>query len=178
MSLLATGGILAYLALATYWDLRERRIPNRLSALAFLAALAIAPTGAGAGLSAALLGAAVGVAALLAPFLLQAVGAGDVKFAGVVGAWLGPQAVLCALLLGTAAGLFVALGYAAAAGRVRHAIQGAARIVWMLAATLSLTDLPAASAEESRLAPIPYAVPLAAGALAAVLLDHQGWLRL
>jgi len=178
MSLLASVGVLLYLALAVLWDLRERRIPNRLSAVFFVGALAIAGAEGGIGFRAALIGAGIGFVALLAPFILNAVGAGDVKFAAVVGAWLGPRVALWALLLGTAAGLFVALAYAAREHRVGQAMRSAARVVWMLAATASLTDLPTASEQESRLAPIPYAVPLAAGAVLAVLLDRQGWLHI
>src|SRR5262252_9458769 len=113
MSLLASAGALAYVALATAWDVRSRRIPNWLSAAALIGALAVAPTSSGAGLRSAALGLVLGIMALIVPFLLGAVGAGDVKFAGVAGAWLGPRLGFEALLLGTAIGLFVALASAA-----------------------------------------------------------------
>src|SRR5512144_2951224 len=106
MSLLTNAGVLGYAALATGFDLRERRIPNWLSGLGLAGALAAAPTDAGIGLPAALCGAGLGLGALFIPFTLGAVGGGDVKFAAVAGAWLGPRVGLNALRLGRALGLF------------------------------------------------------------------------
>lgn len=176
MSLLTTVGVLAYAAVATGFDLRERRIPNWLSGAGFIAALATAPTADGIGLAAALLGAGLGFGALFVPFTLGAVGGGDVKFAAVVGAWLGPRVGLNALLLGSAAGLFVALGAAAFAGRASAAVSAAGRWLWLFAAAPSLATLPAAPSAEQEVAPIPYAVPLAAGVAGAVVLADKGWL--
>jgi prepilin peptidase CpaA len=176
MSLLTTVGVLAYAAFATGFDLRERRIPNWLSAAGLAAALATAPTADGIGLPAALLGAGLGLGALFIPFSLGAVGGGDVKFAMVAGAWLGPRVGLNALLLGSAVGLFVALGAAVAAGRGRAAIAATGRLLWLFAASPSLATFPPASKTEARLAPIPYAVPLAAGVAGAVVLAEKGWL--
>jgi prepilin peptidase CpaA len=175
VSLLATIGVLTYVAIAAAWDLKSRRIPNWLSGTALVGALVIATRPGGVGLPAAGLGGLLGLAALIVPFTLGAVGGGDVKFATVAGTWLGPRLGLVALLIGIAIGLFTALGTAAAAGRLGEAVVRAARLVWLLAATLSLSTLPPASEAEGRLAPIPYAVPLAAGVAGAVLLDHQGW---
>jgi len=177
MSLLANVGVLGYAALATAFDLRERRIPNWLSGLGLAGALATAPTDAGIGLPAALFGAGLGLGALFVPFTLGAVGGGDVKFAAVAGAWLGPRVGLNALLLGSALGLFAALGFAAAAGRAAAAVSAAGRMLWLLAAAPSVSSLPPAPAPEAeRLAPIPYAVPLAAGVAAAVVLAEHGLL--
>jgi len=176
MSLLTNVGVLGYAALATGFDLRERRIPNWLSGLGLAGALAAAPTDAGIGLPAALFGAGLGLGALFIPFTLGAVGGGDVKFAAVAGAWLGPRVALNALLLGSALGLFAALGFAAAAGRAAAALASAGRLLWLFAASPSLSTLPAAPAAEEQLAPIPYAVPLAAGVAAAVLLADRGLL--
>jgi Flp pilus assembly protein protease CpaA len=176
MSFVTTAGVLGYAALATGFDLRERRIPNWLSGIGLAGALAMAPTAAGIGLPAALFGAGLGLGALFIPFTLGAVGGGDVKFAMVAGAWLGPRVGLNALLVGSALGLFVALGAAAAAGRARAALAAAGRLLWLFAASPSLSTLPPASPAEGKLAPIPYAVPLAAGVAAAVVLAENGWL--
>ena len=175
MSLLAATGVLAYVAIAAAWDLKSRRIPNWLSGTALVGALVAAVGPDGIGLAAAAGGALIGLAALLVPFLLGGVGAGDVKFATVAGTWLGPRLALGALLMGAALGLFAALGAAAVSGRFADAVGRAARLVWLLAATLSIVSLPPPTDEEQRLAAIPYAVPLAAGVMAAVLLDQHGW---
>jgi prepilin peptidase CpaA len=170
MSTVACTGVSLYAALASLWDIRERRIPNWLSGIALLAALPAAVGGGGIGINAALSGLLLGGAVLLVPFITGAVGGGDVKFAAVAGAWLGPEAGLNALLLGTALGLFVGLGYAAAMGRARAAIRGAARLVWLLASSLSFAHVPPPDEEAARTAPIPYAVPLAVGVVGAAVL--------
>lgn len=178
MSLLATCGAVIYAALGAGWDIRARRIPNGLSAAALVAALVVAATPAGLGVSTACLGALLGLAVFLAPYSLGAVGGGDVKFAAVASAWLGPRLGLQALLLGTALGLVVALACASGEGRLRDAIAGARRTVWLLAATLRLSTLPPAPPPLGRLATIPYAVPLAGGVLLTVACAHHGWVLL
>jgi prepilin peptidase CpaA len=159
-----------------WWDVRERRIPNRLSALGLVGALLVAAAAGGAALTAALGGLALGAGALLVPFALGAVGGGDVKFAAVASAWLGPRLALNALLLGMALGLLAALVSAARTGRVREAMARAGAFVWLVAATRSLATVGALEPEHPTLTPIPYAVPLAGGVAAAVLLAHRGWL--
>jgi prepilin peptidase CpaA len=176
MSLLTCLGVSLYAVLATWWDVRERRIPNRLSGIALVFAFLAAVLSGGIGLSAAGLGFLLGGTLFLVPFVLGAVGAGDVKFAAVAGAWLGPHIGVHALLLGTVLGLFVALSMAAVAGRAGDALSGAARLVYLLASSLSLAHLPPPDEHSARVAPIPYAAPLAAGVLGSVLLAHQGWL--
>ncbi len=173
MSVIACCAVSLYAVLATCWDIRQRRIPNRLSGLFLLAALPAAMAPDGIGLLAAGQGFALGACAMVIPFLLGAVGGGDLKFVAVAGAWLGPRIGLNALLLGTVLGLFAALGTAAAAGRFGEALRGAARLVWLAAAGLSLTHLPPASGAAGPMAPIPYAAPLAAGVVGAVLLAHM-----
>jgi Flp pilus assembly protein protease CpaA len=178
MTLLATYGVVLYATLASVWDVRVRRIPNWLSFSALALAFVVAHCDGGIGLAAAGAGAGLGIAAFLGPFALRAVGAGDVKFAAVVGAWLGPHLGLNALILGSATGLFVALGFAAAAGRAGRAVSAAANVVWMAAATMSLATLPPADPDQQRLAPIPYALPLAGGVFGTLLLDRLGCLPL
>ena len=176
MTFAAAIGVSLYAVLATWWDIRERRIPNWLSGGALVAAVVASLATDGIGLSACGLGFLLGGLTLILPFVLGAVGAGNVKFAAVAGAWLGPAVGIQALLLGTAIGLFVGLASAAVIGRAGDAVRGAARLVYLLASSLSITDLPAADPEAGRVAPIPYAAPLAAGVLGAVLLAQRGWL--
>jgi prepilin peptidase CpaA len=176
MSWIACTGVSLYAVIATCWDVRERRIPNWLSGTALLLALPVAASDSGIGLVAAGSGFVLGGVAFFVPFVLGAMGAGDLKFAAVAGAWLGPYVGLHALLLGTALGLFVGIGSAAGAGRLGEAIRGAARLVYLFASSLSVAALPPADREAARVAPIPYAAPLAAGVIGAVLLANRGWL--
>lgn len=174
MTALAILGVLSYATLATAWDLRQRRIPNWLSAAGLSAALAAAATGFGVGIFDAVLGATIGFALLFVPFALGVVGGGDVKYVAVVGAWLGPRMGLEALLLGTAAGLVVGLGYAAAAGRLRETVRSSAQLAWLVAATMAPETLAPREPGKSVLAPIPYALPLSLGVVLALWLDHRG----
>ena len=102
--LVATG------AVATVTDLRERRIPNWLTAPAAVLAIVVgvaldAPGEPGRLLAGAGAAAFFGVAALLNP---AGMGFGDVKLAGVVGLCLGSE-VIVALLTALAAGNAVVL---------------------------------------------------------------------
>lgn len=124
LSLTVAGVLVAVLVPATVIDLRERRIPNRITGPAALVAVAIGlaldPSGQPVRCAAAV---AVVVALLLvrAP-RPAAFGLGDVKLAGVLGLCLGPTvavAVGCAF----AAGSVAAIGVVARRGR--RALRGA-----------------------------------------------------
>ncbi len=99
---LHTVAFAAFLALAAAMDLWQRRVPNRLLApFAGVAALLAAAGSSPVGLGAAAAGGALGLALLLLPFGVGAVGAGDVKFLAGVGVFLGPRLTLWAFLLGS-----------------------------------------------------------------------------
>jgi len=174
MTPVAVAGVLAYAALATAFDLRERRIPNWLSGAALVVAMPTALADGGIGLGPAAVGFAAGLALLVGPFALGVLGGGDVKFVAVAGAWLGPRVGLEALLLGSVAGLVVGAVHATAAGHLRATVRSAGQILWIVAATLSPAHVAPARPERSPLAPIPYALPLALGIAAAVALEQRG----
>lgn len=102
--------VLIVAAAATATDLRERRIPNRLTAAGAIAAvaagLALDPGGQlGRLLAGAAAAAFFGVAALVNP---AGMGFGDVKLAAVLGLCLGDE-VIVAILVALAAGNVVVL---------------------------------------------------------------------
>jgi leader peptidase (prepilin peptidase)/N-methyltransferase len=111
--------VLAACAAAVVVDVRERRIPDRLTAAAALALLACGAGREPARLCAGALAAAfLGVPALLRP---DGMGLGDAKLAGVLGLGLGPPvalALLVALAGGTAYGAGLAARRGVAAARV------------------------------------------------------------
>lgn len=146
MDLTQTIGLSSFLALAVAWDIFERRIPNALVAAYALAAFALRVP-APAGLLSAAEGFVVGLGLLFVPFALGWVGAGDAKFFAVVGAFLGPALALNACVLGVAmGGPFALVAY----WRVRRGLA------------------------PGRAATVPYAVPLALGALAALVCEQAG----
>jgi prepilin peptidase CpaA len=95
-----TGGAVLVCGAATYWDLRERRIPNAVTLPALVLALSLhGATQAGQGLLLSMLGAVAAGALLIPGYLLRATGAGDVKLLMAVGAFLSwPSALLAGLL--------------------------------------------------------------------------------
>jgi prepilin peptidase CpaA len=108
---------LAVLAVATYTDLRSRRIPNWL-VFPFMAVgiLLAAWTHGWHGIGQSLAGLAVG-AVLFGIFgLMGGMGMGDVKLCAAIGAWIGPSQLIVALVITGLAGGIMALCWAAAGG--------------------------------------------------------------
>jgi prepilin peptidase CpaA len=149
------------------WDIRSRRIPNRL-----VGALVVAGIGAAVtvlrdpvGLAGLVSGAALGLA-MWGPFwLLRVVGAGDVKLAAAIGVWLGPAGVVEASALAALAGGVLALGVLARRGRLRALAVSLA--LWAGALRHGRVTKPLANSATEVL---PYGVALAVGAVLA------GWL--
>ena len=101
---------LGLLALAAYFDVREYRIPNRLSL--FIGALYPVHVMASAqpvDWVGGLVVAAIALAFLLALYAFRAVGGGDVKLMTVTAMWAGPTAMAEFLVITTLAGGLLAL---------------------------------------------------------------------
>lgn len=114
-----TGGAVLVCGLATYEDLRKRRIPNAITLPALGLALCLhGATQAGQGLLLSALGAVVAGAMLLPGYFLRATGAGDVKLLMAVGAFLGWPMALMAGLLSLVVGGICGLAFALFKGRI------------------------------------------------------------
>lgn len=101
----------AVLAVATFTDLRSRRIPNWL-VFPFLALGFIAPAiahGAHA-LVESTEGFALGLLVYGALAIFAGMGMGDVKLVAAIGAWVGPRQLLLAMVLTAIAGGAMAMG--------------------------------------------------------------------
>jgi prepilin peptidase CpaA len=156
--------------IACVCDLRTRRIPNLLTfggaAFAVVYSLVVSGT---AGLVTSVGGWITGLALFLPMFALGGMGAGDVKLAACLGAWLGPLATLFVALYAALAGGVMAVGLALATGYFRQAMRN----VWLLLAhwrVVGLRPLPELTLEGSRGPRLPFAVPIAIGAVAAIWL--------
>ena len=184
---LCAATLAAWLLGAVWFDVRERRIPNKLVAGGMLCGLVLqtlAPHGSGlfefwwGGLGPwqALLGLAAGLALFMPLHLLRAVGAGDVKLLAMVGVWLGPWLLLGATLLTLLAGGLLAV-VVMLATRSSRQVLGNVRtmltttLIGVHAGRLAALDAPTPSAVR-----LPYALAIAAGTLAQVgwLLAHAG----
>jgi len=163
--------VLAVGAAASWCDLRTKRIPNALTFGGAAAAVvySLAAQGAG-GLWVSVAGWFVGAALFMPLFALGGMGAGDVKLLACFGAWLGPVAALWIALYGAVAGGVMALAIALITGYFGMAVLNLQMLFahWREA---GIKPLPALTLEGSRGPRLPYALPIAAGAVAAI------WLR-
>jgi prepilin peptidase CpaA len=156
---------------ACVFDLRTRRIPNWLTFGAAGAGLAYHLASGGlAGAERSAGGWAVGIALLLAPYLLGGMGGGDVKLVGALGAWLGPIDTFWLAMYTGMAGAVVAIGVSAWHGYLRQALRN----VWLLFThwrVNGLRPVPELTLATSRGPRLAYAVPILVGTV--VML----WLR-
>jgi prepilin peptidase CpaA len=116
---------LVVLAIATFTDLRSRRIPNWL-VLPFLA-IGIGVAGwlhGWHGVGESLEGVAVGGAFFFILALMGGMGMGDVKLCAAIGAWIGPAQMLMALILTGMAGGIMVLCWAVAGGFLGDLFKG------------------------------------------------------
>ena len=152
-------------------DLRRRRIPNWLTLGAALGAVAfslITKGLPGGGLAVA--GWAAGAALLFPWFALGGMGAGDVKLVAALGAWLGPLSAVWIVLYAAVAGGVLAVFVSLAHGYLRTAFRN----VWGLMGywrAVGVRPLPELTLDAGKGPRLPYAIPIAVGAMVTL------WLR-
>jgi prepilin peptidase CpaA len=117
----------AVLAVATYTDLRSRRIPNWL-VLPFLVAgiiVSFAPRSwHGIGIGDSLLGMGLGLLLFGILAWMGGMGMGDVKLCAAIGAWVGPKQLFLALVLTGIVGGIMAVGWALVGGFLGELFTG------------------------------------------------------
>jgi prepilin peptidase CpaA len=167
----ASIAVLALGAAAAAIDSTTRRIPNALTLASAVAGVVFAAvTGGLHGLGWSLAGWVVGLLLFLPLFALRAMGGGDVKLLAAFGAWLGPALVCWVAVYGAIAGGALALPLVLWRGRLRTTIVNMWAIVthWRLA---GLKPHPVVTLDNPDAVRMPYALPIALGALATL------WLR-
>lgn len=105
------------LAVATYTDLRSRRIPNWLVGPFLVSGIVVSACAHGwHGIGQSLAG--LGIGALLFGILglMGGMGMGDVKLCAAIGAWIGPSQLIVAIVLTGMVGGVMALCWAVAGG--------------------------------------------------------------
>jgi len=119
---LTIGLLLSLLVIAAWHDIRSRRIPNVLvfpGAVAGVLLNTLLPQQMGGlGIFDSLAGLGLGFVLLLPPYLLRAMGAGDVKLMAMTGAFLGANGVAGAFMYVLLAGGLLALAMAWRQGNV------------------------------------------------------------
>jgi prepilin peptidase CpaA len=151
--------VLAAGVIASWIDLRSRRVPNLLTMPLACAGLLLAATGAsGLTLTDSLFGLAVGLGVMLPLHILGGTGAGDVKLMAAFGAFLGPAGVIHAFIRMAIVGGVIALGVAAQRGRLRETLNGTALLVARVDGVAAAIEHPAINNK------FPYAPAVAIGA--------------
>jgi prepilin peptidase CpaA len=121
---------LAVLAVATFTDLRSRRIPNWLVFPFLLAGFVVSGALHGwAGIRHSLAGMALGALLFGVLCALGGMGMGDVKLVAAIGAWIGSAQLLIALVLTAMAGGVLAICWAAAGGFVGELFRGTGQLL-------------------------------------------------
>jgi prepilin peptidase CpaA len=156
---------LVVLSVATFTDLRSRRIPNWL-VLPFLPA-GIAVSGwlhGWHGVGQSLAGAALGLLIYGFLFWMGGMGAGDVKLCAAIGAWIGPDQLFIALVVAGVAGGVMVLVWAAWGGFLKDLFSNTGDLVlgWKQRGTLRDPKLDLGNSLRRKL---PYAPAIAIGTL-------------
>lgn len=117
--------LLLVLILASgFWDLKERKIPNKVTFTGILIGILFnVITGGFPGLLQSLLGLAAGLAIFFLPFAMGGMGAGDVKLMGAIGALMGWRFSLVTALYSALVGGLMVLGYLLYKGKLRDTLK-------------------------------------------------------
>ncbi|MCG3160561.1 MAG: hypothetical protein JMDDDDMK_01630 [Acidobacteria bacterium] len=150
-------------AVITYYDVRYRRIPNRMVLVALASGLIVNTiVGGWSGVRASLVGCVFAFGLMLVLHLFGAMGAGDVKLFAAIGAIIGAQLVLTTFLVVVITGAVLAVVLMARAGTVRVTMQ---RVLLILAGLAPGWKVPRFPAPADQRQTIPYGVAIAFGSL-------------
>jgi len=116
--------LLLLVASSGFFDLKERKIPNKITFTGILIGILFnIITGGGIGLLQSLLGMFAGLAIFFLPFAMGGMGAGDVKLMGAIGALMGWQFSLMTAVYSALVGGVMVLGYLLFKGTLRDTLK-------------------------------------------------------
>ncbi len=153
------------LAVATFTDLRSRRIPNWLVFPFLLAGIVVSAWLQGwHGVGQSFAGLGLGLLIYGTLFWLGGMGAGDVKLCAAIGAWIGPSQLFLALVITGMVGGIMVLCWAAFGGFLKELFTGAGDLVfgWKERGSLRDPDLALTNPMKRKM---PYAPAIAIGTL-------------
>lgn len=158
---------LTVLAVATFTDLRSRRIPNWLVLPFLVAGLVVSGWLYGwSGLAHSAGGMALGGVLFGILALMGGMGMGDVKLCAAIGAWLWSQQLILALVLTGVAGGIMALCWAAAGGFLGELFRGTGSLIFGIGKR-GLKPDPELNLSNPLARKMPYAPAIAIGTLVA-----------
>jgi prepilin peptidase CpaA len=153
------------LIIATFTDLRSRRIPNWL-VLPFLVAGLIVPAWlhGWSGFGQSMEGFGLGALIYSILFWLGGMGMGDVKLVAAIGAWIGPSQLLLAMVLTAMAGGIMVLSWAVFGGFLGELSQSTGDLVlgWKKRGVVPNPEFALANPRKRKM---PYAPAIAIGTL-------------
>lgn len=153
--------ILLVLTIASWIDIRTRRVPNWITIPFLLAGFASQAIFSGPpGIWRACAGLVLAVAIYGVPCFFRAMGMGDLKLAAGVAAWIGPGQFLTASVLTAILGGVMAVVYSLWRGTLAGALERTGDLL-----KLQAQAGPGMGSDAARAQSIPYAPAIAAGAL-------------
>ncbi|MCG7344134.1 prepilin peptidase [Sporosarcina sp. ACRSL] len=156
------------LIISVVTDVRSRKVLNIITLPAILTGFLFHVVTSGLdGFFFSGIGFLVGLGLLIIPFIMGGIGAGDVKLLAAIGAWKGAVFVFYATLYGAAIGGLIALFILLKRKRLGFTIKHILFSFRFLKNRKVLGDL----GETDGTLSIPYAVPIAVGALIAFLME-------
>ncbi|MDB5764981.1 MAG: peptidase prepilin type [Herminiimonas sp.] len=167
--------LIALVVIAAIFDIHSHRIPNWLVFWGIVTSVvfhSVSPFGIGAVNS--IEGFGVGLASFMPLYIIRAMGAGDVKLMAMVGAFLGPTAAFGAVITTFIVGGVLAITAASLNKSTRRMFSNIRSIMTNTIVNASIgthiqTDISTFSAGK-----LPYAVAIALGTIAHILLLHTG----
>jgi len=158
------------LGIAVFTDWREHKIYNKMLVPAFFTALLLHTFQGGiSGLTNSLMGAALGFALLLLPYLMGGMGAGDVKLLVVIGAFGGALFVFTSFLYGAIIGGIISVFLLTR----RKALGNTLKHFLLFLSILQRPDLSEVMNDASQ-EKFPYGIAIALGTLIALFLPLGG----
>lgn len=147
----------------TYYDVRYRRIPNRIVLVALISGLITNAVFSGwRGIAASIMGCIFAFGLMLLLHLFGAMGAGDVKLFAAVGAVIGTQMVLPTFAVVVLTGGILAILSVLRVGNLR---ETAARVGYIFYSVLFTWRVPRYALPTDKSLTIPYGVAITIGSL-------------
>ncbi len=157
--------VLIVVAVATFTDIRSRRIPNWLVVPFLVLGILVSAVTAGfGGLVSSLEGIAVAAVAFGILVYMRAMGMGDLKLLAAIGAWIGPAHTGFALFGTAIAGGFIAVAYALWRGSLGSSLDSTGDLLAHFSRS-GVKPHKTIALENPAALKVPYAPAIAIGAL-------------
>ena len=163
--------------LASWIDLRYRKVPNWLNLFIILSGFtAQAVFNGWAGLWLGFLGMILGFGLLIIPWLMHAMGAGDVKLMAGMGVWLGPLLTLRAFCVGAVLAGVIAIIMILLAGKLWQSYFNMSLIMTKMKSwKTAFSEFGSVKVLKSTSQLLPYGVPLSIGTLVVMFSQGASW---